>query len=458
MRKEKDSLGWINIPDEKLWGAVTQRSLQNFKIGNNLMPFEIIESLAIIKKSAARINEKEGLISKAKSTIIQQVCDEILENKLNEHFPLSIWQTGSGTHTNMNINEVISNRGIQISINQYNDSQIKLHPNDDVNKSQSSNDVFPSAIHLALLKLIFKETLPALQALRDAFLLKQNEFQSIIKTGRTHMMDAVPMSLGDEFGAFAEQINWGIKAISNSIIHLRELPIGGTAIGTGINAPKDFSPQMCNLINQLTGLEVKPASNRFESMSSRSAIVEIQNAMSQTAVDLFKITNDIRTMSSGPRTGIGELILPAMEPGSSIMPGKINPTQIEAAQMACTRIISHQTGINISNLSGQFQINTFMPLIAANSLESAKLLANISNSFRMNTLFELKANKAQIEIHLNRSLMLITALVPKIGYDNAAKIAQNAMEQNISLRKAAINSGFISDKEFDKIVKPEDML
>jgi fumarate hydratase, class II len=249
MRKEKDSLGWINIPDEKLWGAVTQRSLQNFKIGNNLMPFEIIESLAIIKKSAARINEKEGLISKAKSTIIQQVCDEILENKLNEHFPLSIWQTGSGTHTNMNINEVISNRGIQISINQYNDSQIKLHPNDDVNKSQSSNDVFPSAIHLALLKLIFKETLPALQALRDAFLLKQNEFQSIIKTGRTHMMDAVPMSLGDEFGAFAEQINWGIKAISNSIIHLRELPIGGTAIGTGINAPKDFSPQMCNLIN-----------------------------------------------------------------------------------------------------------------------------------------------------------------------------------------------------------------
>jgi fumarate hydratase, class II len=458
MRKEKDSLGWINIPDEKLWGAVTQRSLQNFKIGNNLMPFEIIESLAIIKKSAARINEKEGLISKAKSTIIQQVCDEILENKLNEHFPLSIWQTGSGTHTNMNINEVISNRGIQISINQYNDSQIKLHPNDDVNKSQSSNDVFPSAIHLALLKLIFKETLPALQALRDAFLLKQNEFQSIIKTGRTHMMDAVPMSLGDEFGAFAEQINWGIKAISNSIIHLRELPIGGTAIGTGINAPKDFSPQMCNLINQLTGLEVKPASNRFESMSSRSAIVEIQNAMSQTAVDLFKITNDIRTMSSGPRTGIGELILPAMEPGSSIMPGKINPTQIEAAQMACTRIISHQTGINISNLSGQFQINTFMPLIAANSLESAKLLADISNSFRMNTLFELKANKAQIEIHLNRSLMLITALVPKIGYDNAAKIAQNAMEQNISLRKAAINSGFISDKEFDKIVKPEDML
>ncbi|MDA3910677.1 MAG: class II fumarate hydratase [Bacteroidales bacterium] len=457
-RTAHDSLGTIEIPADKYWGAVTQRSLEHFKIGNHPMPKSIIKALALIKKAAAQVNLEENKLTEQQSQLIQIVCDEIISGALDAHFPLSVWQTGSGTHTNMNINEVISNRGQVLSKKSILSKQLILHPNDHVNKSQSSNDVFPSAIHIALAQQIKQKVLPALVGLRDMLSEKSKLYHNIIKTGRTHMMDAVPLRLGDEFSAYAKQIDWGIKSIEQSLIHLMEIPLGGTAVGTGLNASKDFGAKAIEQISNATGIPFQPAENRFESMSAKTAVLSVQQAFAQVATDLFKITNDIRMMASGPRTGLGELILPSKEPGSSIMPGKINPTQIEAVQMACTRIISHNTGNSIANMNGHFQLNTFMPLLAANTLESGQLLGDISRSFTEHNLKEIKPNKHKIEMHLNKSLMLITALAKTIGYEKAAKIAQHAHENELSLREAAIQYGKIDPLDFDRIVDVNKMV
>ncbi len=453
-----DSLGAIEIPADKYWGAVTQRSLEHFKIGNHLMPKSIISALALIKKAAAQVNHDEDKLSKQQAELIETVCEEILSGELDSHFPLSIWQTGSGTHTNMNVNEVIANRGQVLSENPADYTKPILHSNDDVNKSQSSNDVFPSAIHIAVAQQIIKDVIPALVELRDQFTEKSKAFHEIIKTGRTHMMDAVPLRLGDEFSAFAKQIDWGIQAIEQRLIHLMEIPLGGTAVGTGLNASKEFGAKAIQKIIDATGIPFRPAENRFESMSAKTAILGVQQAFTQVATELFKITNDIRIMASGPRTGLGELELPAKEPGSSIMPGKINPTQIEALQMACTRIISHNSGNTIANMNGHFQLNTFMPLLADNTLESGQLLADISRSYTAHNLKDIKPNKQRIELHLKQSLMLVTALAKTIGYEKSAKIVQYAHLSNISLREAAIQFGKIDPSDFDRIVDVNNMV
>ncbi|MEA1872879.1 MAG: class II fumarate hydratase [Bacteroidota bacterium] len=449
-----DNLGSIEIPADKYWGTVTQRTLEHFKIGNHPMPKPIIRALALIKEHAAQVNFEEGKLNQTQAELIKTVCQEISSGKLDNHFPLSIWQTGSGTHTNMNVNEVIANRGKAIA----NGSSLALHPNDHVNKSQSSNDVFPSAIHIALAQQILNSVIPALVELRDMLSEKARNFHDIIKTGRTHMMDAVPIRMGDEFSGYAKQIDWGINTIEHSLTHLMELPLGGTAVGTGLNASKDFGSKTIELLSDETGIAFKPAENRFESMSSKTAILSVQQAFAQVSTDLFKITNDIRMMASGPRTGLSELELPAKEPGSSIMPGKINPTQIEAVQMACARIISHNSGTAIANMNGHFQLNTFMPLLASNLLESGQLLADISRSFTKHNLKEIKPNIDKIELHLNQSLMLVTALTKDIGYENAAKIAQHAHQNNLSLREAAIHFGKIAPADFDRIVDVNKML
>jgi fumarate hydratase class II len=457
-RTAHDSLGSIEIPEDKYWGAVTQRSLAHFEIGNHPMPKAIIKALALIKKAAAQVNFEEGKLTEAQTNLITRVCDEIISGALDTHFPLSVWQTGSGTHTNMNVNEVISNRGQVISDKSVLNDELILHPNDHVNKSQSSNDVFPSAIHIAVAQQIKHDVLPALVELRNRLTEKSEAFHHIIKTGRTHMMDAVPLRLGDEFSAYAKQIDWGIQSIERSLTHLMEIPLGGTAVGTGLNASKDFGKKTINMITKTTGIPFQPAENRFESMSAKTAILGVQQAFTQVATDLFKITNDIRMMASGPRTGLAELILPSKEPGSSIMPGKINPTQIEAVQMACTRIISHNTGNSIANMNGHFQLNTFMPLLAANTLESGQLLADISKSFSEHNLNEIMPNTHKIEMHLKQSLMLVTALAKTIGYEKAAKIAQHAHQNELSLRDAAIHYGEIAPADFDRIVDVNKML
>jgi len=449
-----DSLGSIDIPADKYWGAVTQRALEHFEIGNHPMPKSIIRALTLIKKHAAQINFEEDNLNKNQAKLIQTVCDEILSGSLDNHFPLSIWQTGSGTHTNMNVNEVIANRAQAIAKS----STQVLHANDHVNKSQSSNDVFPSAIHIALAQQVTKSVIPSLIELKHMLNEKANSFHNIIKTGRTHMMDAVPIRLGDEFSGYAKQIDWGIKVIEQSLTHLMELPLGGTAVGTGLNASKDFGRKTINRLSDATGIPFIPAENRFESMSSKTAILGVQQAFAQVSTDLFKITNDIRMMASGPRTGLSELELPAKEPGSSIMPGKINPTQIEAVQMACVRIIGHNSGTSIANMNGHFQLNTFMPLLASNVLESGQLLSDISRSFTKHNLKEIKPNTEKIKMHLNQSLMLVTALAKDIGYENAAKIAQHAHQNNLSLREAAIHYGKIEPSDFDRIVDANKMV
>lgn len=456
-RKAYDSLGSVNIPEDKYWGAVTQRSLENFKIGNHPIPKALIYALAQIKKSAAQANFETGGLNQEKAKLIIQVSNEIIEKKLDEHFPLCIWQTGSGTHTNMNLNEVIANRAQILSGKTFEDILL-LHPNDDVNKSQSSNDVFPTAIHIAVLKETKEKTIVGLKRLQEALQAKAKSFHHIIKSGHTHMMDAVPIRLGDEFSAYASQIKHGIENIERSLDMLLEIPLGGTAVGTGLNASMEYRSRVIELLSEETGFNLREAENRFESMSSKTALLAVQNALSETATDFFKIVNDIRMMASGPRTGLGELELPAKEPGSSIMPGKVNPTQIEAVQMACSQIISHSTSNIISNMSGNFQLNTFMPLIAHNVLESANLLADISVSFTEHNVKDLKANEKIINFKLNQSLMLVTALAKEIGYEKAAKIAQNAHINNISLRDSALEFGKIEPETFDRVVNPKNMV
>ena len=428
-------MGNVKVPRDKYWGAQTQRSIDNFKIGlPSSMPIEIIYAYAYIKKAAAIVNYEFGILDEKRKNLISAVCDEILAGKHDLQFPLVIWQTGSGTQTNMNINEVISNRAHVLDGNVLGKGTKLIHPNDHVNKSQSSNDTFPTAINIALYKIINETTIPCLKLLKESFFVKEKEFNKIIKIGRTHLMDATPISLGQEFSGYVSQLEHGIKALSNTIPHLSELAVGGTAVGTSINAPKNFDKKVVKLISNFTNLKFISAKNKFEAIASNDAIVETHGALKQLAVSLFKIANDIRLMGSGPRSGIAELILPENEPGSSIMPGKVNPTQCEALTMVCAQVIGNDTSISFSGSQGHFELNVFKPLIAAKSIESAKLIGNASESFNKNCVQGLKPNTKKIKTLLNNSLMLVTALNNKIGYYKACEIAQIAHNEDISLK------------------------
>ena len=457
-RIEKDTLGEVKVPKDSLWGAQTERSKKNFKIGNpSSMPIEIIHAYAILKKSAAAANQDLGVLSKEKSKLIQTVCDEILSNKHNEQFPLVIWQTGSGTQTNMNVNEVISNRAHVIEGKKLGESEKTLSPNDDVNLSQSSNDSFPTAINIAAMKIITDNTLVNLKILRDSLNKKSKEFNKIVKIGRTHLMDATPITLGQEFSGYVAQIDNGIRSINNAMDHLSELPIGGTAVGTELNTPKGYSKKVVEYISKNSGFKFKESPNKFEGIASHDCIVEMHGALKTAAASINKISNDIRLMGSGPRSGLGELILPANEPGSSIMPGKVNPTQCEAISMVCAQIIGNDMAVSFAGANGHFELNVFKPLFAYNIIESSKILGDACLSFSKNCIEGLKPDKNKIEKFLNDSLMLVTSLNSKIGYYKAAEIANKAYAENTSLKEACIELNYLSAKEFDKYVNPERM-
>ena len=457
-RIEKDTLGEVKVPKDSLWGAQTERSKKNFKIGNpSSMPIEIIHAYAILKKSAAAANHELGVLSKEKSELIQAVCDEIISNEHNEQFPLVIWQTGSGTQTNMNVNEVISNRAHIIEGKKLGESEKTLSPNDDVNLSQSSNDSFPTAINIAAMKIITDNTLVNLKILRDSLNKKSKEFNKIVKIGRTHLMDATPITLGQEFSGYVAQIDNGIKSIKNAMDHLSELPIGGTAVGTELNTPKGYSKKVVENISKNSGFKFKESPNKFEGIASHDCIVEMHGAIKTAATSIYKISNDIRLMGSGPRSGLGELILPANEPGSSIMPGKVNPTQCEAISMVCAQIIGNDVAVSFAGANGHFELNVFKPLFAYNIIESSKMLGDACLSFSKNCIEGLKPNKKRIERFLNDSLMLVTALNSKIGYYKAAEIANKAYKEDITLKEACIQLNYLSEKEFDKYVNPERM-
>ena len=458
-RIEKDTIGEVKVPSNRLWGAQTERSKNNFKIGpSGSMPMELIYAFAILKKAAALTNQEKGILDKKKSDTISKVCDEILEGKLDNEFPLVIWQTGSGTQTNMNVNEVISNRAHQILGNKLGKGEKLISPNDDVNKSQSSNDTFPTAMHIAAYKLIVENTIPALEDLRSSIGSKVKEFTSIVKIGRTHLMDATPITLGQEFSAYESQLDHGIVSLKNSLGHLSEIALGGTAVGTGINTPEGYAKRVAEVIKDLTKLPFKSADNKFEALSAHDAIVETHSALKGLAVSLNKIANDIRMLASGPRSGIGEINLPINEPGSSIMPGKVNPTQCEAMTMVCAQIIGNDTAITFGGTQGHYQLNVFKPMIAANILESARLLADACNSFNTNCVSGITANKDVIKAKLDNSLMLVTALNTKIGYYKAAEIANAAFKNGTSLKDEAIKLGYLTAEEYDLWVKPEDMV
>ena len=458
-RIEKDTLGEVKVPLNNLWGAQTERSRINFKIGpSSSMPIEIIHAFAYLKKAAAITNHEKGILDTEKKDLISLVCDEILNGMHDNQFPLVIWQTGSGTQTNMNVNEVISNRSHQLQGNNLDKGDKFVKPNDDVNKSQSSNDTFPTAISISSYKLIIDRTVPALESLRDEFKNKSSEFENIIKIGRTHLMDATPLTLGQEFSAYVSQLDHGIKALKESLEHLSELALGGTAVGTGLNTPKGYSNRVAEVISDLTKLPFISAPNKFEALAANDAIVRTHSALKGIAITLNKISNDIRFLASGPRSGIGEISLPANEPGSSIMPGKVNPTQSEALTMVCAQIIGNDTSISFGATQGHFQLNVFKPMIASNLIESCKLLADACNSFNNNCLKGIKANKEVIKEKLNNSLMLVTALNPKIGYYKAAEIANKAHENGTTLKEEAIKLGYVSSEEYDKWVKPENMI
>ena len=457
-RIEKDTLGEVKVPKDSLWGAQTERSRKNFKIGDPAsIPIEIIHAYAVIKKSAAQTNEDLGILSKEKSNLIQKVCDEILDDKHNDQFPLVIWQTGSGTQTNMNINEVISNRAHLIEGKKLGESDKTLSPNDDVNLSQSSNDTFPTAINIAAMKIISKNTLINLKKLRDSLNNKSKEFNEVVKIGRTHLMDATPITLGQEFSGYVSQLNHGIKTIENAIGHLSELPIGGTAVGTGLNTPKGYSKKVVDYISKNTGLSFKESPNKFEGIASHDCIVEMHGALKTISASIYKVSNDIRLMGSGPRSGLGELLLPINEPGSSIMPGKVNPTQCEAISMVCAQIIGNDVAVSFAGANGHFELNVFKPLFAFNIIESSKILGDASLSFAKNCIDGIKPNKKRIEKFLNDSLMLVTALNSKIGYYKAAEIANKAYKKDITLKEAALQLAFLTEEEFDSYVNPSRM-
>ena len=458
-RVEKDTLGVVNVPVDKYWGAQTERSRNNFKIGDpGSMPIELIYGFAILKKAAAYTNAELGELEENKRNLIAQVCDEILEGKHDDQFPLVIWQTGSGTQSNMNVNEVIANRGHVLAGQILGEGKKTLHPNDDVNKSQSSNDTFPTGMHIAAYKLIVENTLPALNQLKKTLSEKSNAFTDVIKIGRTHMMDATPLSLGQEFSGYVAQIEYGVKAIENSLPHLAELALGGTAVGTGINTPDGYAELVATYIAEFTGHPFVTAPNKFEALASHDAFVETHGALRQVAVSLNKIAHDIRVMSSGPRSGIGELSIPANEPGSSIMPGKVNPTQCEALTMVCAQVIGNDVSVAFGGAQGHFELNVFKPLMANNLLQSARLLADAVKSFDIHCAQGIEPNTNVIQKLVDNSLMLVTALNTKIGYYKAAEIAQKAHEEKITLRDAAIATGYVTGEEFDKWVRPKDMI
>ncbi|NIR51127.1 class II fumarate hydratase [candidate division KSB1 bacterium] len=456
-RVEKDTMGTLEVPADKYWGAQTQRSLQNFKIGGQRIPVEVIHAFAILKKAAALTNMECGVLEKDKADVIAQVCNEISGGKLDDHFPLVVWQTGSGTQSNMNVNEVIANRAIEILGGEIG-SKKPIHPNDDVNKSQSSNDTFPTAMHIAAYKMLTELTIPNIEALQETLAKKAKDFMRIVKIGRTHLMDATPLTLGQEFSGYASQLQHGVSAIKNTLPHLSELALGGTAVGTGINTPSGFAEKVARKIAELTGFPFVSAENKFEALAAHDALVEAHGALKTVAASLMKIANDIRLLASGPRCGIGEITLPANEPGSSIMPGKVNPTQAEALTMVCAQVFGNDTAINVGGMTGHFELNVFKPMMIYNLLMSARLLGDASKSFNDNCAVGIEPNHKVIQRNLENSLMLVTALNPVIGYDKAAEVAKKAHKKGTTLRQAAVSLGYLSEEEFDKHVVPEKMV
>ena len=457
-RIEKDTLGDVKVPKDVYWGAQTERSRSNFKIGPSAsMPIEIVYGFAYLKKSAAFANHELGVLDITKRDLIAQVCDEILEGKLDDQFPLVIWQTGSGTQSNMNVNEVIANRAHVLAGNKLGEGDKTLTPNDDVNKSQSSNDTFPTGMHIAAYKKIVEITIPGIEQLREVLDKKAKAFSKVIKIGRTHLMDATPLTLGQEFSGYVSQLDHGLKALNFTLTHLSEIALGGTAVGTGINTPKGYSKRVAEYIAEFTKLPFISAHNKFEALAAHDAIVETHGALKQLAVSLNKIANDIRMLSSGPRSGIGEIIIPANEPGSSIMPGKVNPTQCEAITMVCAQVMGNDVTISVAGTQGHYELNVFKPVMAANIIQSAQLIGDACVSFTENCVNGIKPNQKRIDELVSNSLMLITALNTKIGYYKAAEIANKAHEEGSTLKEAALDLGYVSSEEFDAWVKPEKM-
>jgi fumarate hydratase class II len=457
-RKEKDSMGYIDVPADKYWGAQTQRSAENFKIGGQKMPKEIIHAFAILKMAAARANNDLEVLPAEKKVLIEKVCQEIMDGRLNDQFPLVVWQTGSGTQSNMNLNEVIANRAHVINGGHLEDAKKVLHPNDDVNKSQSSNDTFPTAMHIAAYKVLVDVTIPGLEKLRDTLKGKSEKYMHIVKIGRTHFMDATPLTLGQELSGYVAQIDHGIRAIKNSFAHLSELALGGTAVGTGLNTPKGYAELVAKKIAEITGLPFITGTNKFEGLAAHDAIVEAHGALKTVAVSLMKIGNDIRMLASGPRCGIGEITIPENEPGSSIMPGKVNPTQSEAITMAMAQVLGNDVAINIGGMNGHFELNVFKPVMIYNFLISANLIGDACVSFNDHCAIGIEANESRIKHNLDNSLMLVTALNTKIGYDKAAEIAKKAHKEGSTLKQAAIALNYLTSEEFDEWVRPEKMI
>ena len=457
-RIEKDTMGEVKVPAEKYWGAQTERSRKNFKIGQSAsMPLEVVYGFAYLKKAAAHANCQLGVLSSEKRDLISAVCDEILEGKHDDEFPLVVWQTGSGTQSNMNTNEVIANRAHVLNGGSLNDESKVIHPNDDVNKSQSSNDTFPTGMHIAAYKMIVETTIPGVEMLRDTLDEKSKAFMHVVKIGRTHLMDATPLTLGQEFSGYVSQLDHGLKALKNTLAHLSELALGGTAVGTGINTPEGYAKLVSKKIAEFTQLPFVSADNKFEALAAHDAIVESHNALKQLAVSLNKIANDIRLLASGPRSGIGEIIIPSNEPGSSIMPGKVNPTQCEALTMVCAQVMGNDVAIGVGGMQGHYELNVFKPMIAANILQSARLIGDACVSFKVNCAEGIEPNYDNLKKNLDNSLMLVTALNTKIGYEKAAKVAKTAHQNGTTLKEESVNLGYLTAQEFDEWVRPKDM-
>ena len=457
-RVEKDTMGEVHVPSSAYWGAQTQRSRDNFKIGQTAtMPLEIVYGFAYLKKAAAHANHDLGVLPLQKKNLISQVCDEILAGDHDDQFPLVVWQTGSGTQSNMNVNEVIANRGHVLNGGQLEDTEKILHPNDDSNKSQSSNDTFPTGMHIAAYKMLVEISIPGFEQIRATLKSKSDEFMNVVKIGRTHLMDATPLTLGQEFSGYVSQLDHGLKALKGTLSHLSELALGGTAVGTGINAPQGYAELVASKIAEFTGLPFISAENKFEALAAHDAMVESHGALKQLAVSLNKIANDIRLLASGPRSGIGEISIPSNEPGSSIMPGKVNPTQCEALTMVCAQVVGNDVAISVGGMQGHYELNVFKPVIAANFLQSARLLGDACVSFDQNCASGIEPHHHNLKKNLENSLMLVTALNTKIGYEKAAKIAKTAHENGTTLKEEASNLGFLTEDEFDQWVNPEEM-